>query len=609
MQKPILALTGLTVAPIIAVAPHAAAQKATTLEEVVVTATRAPQPRSESLAPTTVIDRQDIEQSGQRSLQGLLQQTVPGLQISNSGGAGKDTSVFLRGTNSDHVLVLINGVKQGSATLGTTSFQHLPLAQIERIEVVRGPRSSLYGSEAIGGVIQIFTRSGEPGMRANARAGYGSNDRYEASAGISGGTEATTYSLHLDRVDTEGIDAHEGGNPDEDGYDNTSVNLSLEHEPWQEGRASISFLRAEGTNEFDPLFGGANGTDFVQQSAQVRFEQTVNTYWDTTLQFGESRDETDNLLDDERQTFFDTRRIEATWQNRLFPTSNQEVVLGVDYRDDRVDSSTDFAEDSRYNRAVFGRWDWSRGPYRAQLGLRHDDNEAFGGQLTGDAVLGYRLNEGLRVTASYGTAFKAPTFNDLFFPDIGFFKGNPDLEEETSRSAELGLIGNAAWGSWEIRYFETRIDDLIQNETVGGVLQPRNVDQAEIRGVELAADVRVDGWRVRPSLTVQDPENEDTGNQLRRRAEQSFKLDALYAAPRWTLGGSLQLESERFDDAANQTRLAGYGVVNLRGEYRLAPQWKVRVEGNNVLDKDYQTADGFNRLGRTVFASVSYGGR
>ena len=604
MRKLTSAIAALSVPSLAAFSSPVIAQSGATLGEVVVTATRSSQPSSETLAATTVIDRAQIEDSSSESLQGLLEQRVPGLQMTQNGGYGKSTGLFLRGTNSDHVLLMIDGVKQNSATTGAPAVQHLPLSQIERIEVVRGPRSSLYGSEAVGGVIQIFTRKGEAGLQPHAKVGYGTHNTRRYSAGVSGGAGGTTFSANLSRFATDGIDSQEGIEPDDDGYHNDSASLSLGQELWGGGHAELSLLRAEGTNEFDGSF--QNETDFVQQSAQARFEQPVSVYWDTTLRVGESRDETDNFLDGDKRSFFDTRRIEGSWKNRVFPSSRQEVVLGVDYREDRVDSSTDYAEDSRVNWAGYGRWSWRGEAFQAQMGLRYDDNEAYSDHTTGDVSLGYRPTEGLRVTASYGTAFKAPTFNDLYFP--GF--GNSDLKAETSRSTELGLLGETEWGSWQIRAFRTRIEDLIQNVDTnndGFVDSPVNVEEADIRGLELSTKVRRNGWRIQPSLTFQDLENADTGNQLRRRAEQTFKLNLQRRWDRWTLGGDILAKSERYDDADNTERLGGYGLLNLRAAYRLTDRWQLRVKGKNVLDKQYRTAARYNSLGRTVFASVSYG--
>ncbi|MFP4615124.1 MAG: TonB-dependent receptor domain-containing protein [Thiohalorhabdus sp.] len=590
------------------------------LEETLVTASRTPQEPTRTLAATTVIDRDDIANSNAHGVQDLLEQRVPGLQMSNSGGAGKDSSVFLRGTNSDHVLVLVNGIKQNSATTGKAAFQHLPVEQIERIEVVRGPRSSLYGAEAVGGVIQIFTRQGEEGFHPHAEIGYGSHEHREASAGVRGGSADTRYSLGLDHVATEGIDALDGGNPDHDGYERTAASASLEQELWAGGEVGLDFMRAEGVTEYDsPSEPDADQEDeIVQQSAAATFRQSVGAVWDTRLRVGESRDESEILKDGERTDFHGTRRQEASWSNSLYVTDFQELVLGADFREDRLDydleSGGEYAEDSRYNRAAFGQWlaDWR--PVEVGLGLRHDDNEAYGAHTTGNANLGFRLAERLKLVASYGTAFKAPTFNDLYWPDgrFGFF-GNPDLKPEESRTAELGLEGRAGWGSWELRAFETRVEELIVNVDTnndGWVDTPENLAEARIRGAELSADLHKGGWRVRPSVTYLEPEDEETGNQLPRRAKASGTLDVQKTwTDRWAFGGTVEAKGKRYDGVENtdEQEMPGYALLHLRGSRALGDAWRLEVEANNVLDKDYERVQGYNTHGREFFVSLSYG--
>ncbi|KPV39063.1 hypothetical protein AN478_12170 [Thiohalorhabdus denitrificans] len=593
--------------------PLASATAAPQLAETVVTASRTTQSLSETLAATTVIDRSDIEDSSAHSVQDLLEQRVPGLQMSNSGGAGKDSSVFLRGTNSDHVLVLVNGIKQNSATTGKAAFQHLPVEQIERIEVVRGPRSSLYGAEAVGGVIQIFTRRGEEGFHPHAEVGYGSHNHREASAGVRGGSAGTRYSLGLDHVATEGIDVQDGGNPDHDGYERTSASASLKQQLWTGAEAGLDFMRAEGTTEFDRSWEPDidHEDEIVQQSAAATFLQSMGAVWDTRLRVGEGRDESEIFKDGQRTDFYETRRLEGSWTNSFYVTDYQELVLGADYQQDQVDSSRDYAADSRYNRAVFAQWlaDWR--PVEVGLGLRHDDNEAYGEHTTGNANLGFRLSEGLKLVASYGTAFKAPTFNQLYYP--GF--SNPGLKPEESRSTELGLEGRAGWGSWELRVFETRVEDLIVNVDTnedGWVDTPVNLAEARIRGAELSADLNKGGWRVRPAVTYLEPEDEETGNQLPRRAKASGALDIQKTwADRWAFGGTVVAKGPRYDrvDNTDEQEMPGYALLHLRGSRSLGSVWRLKVEANNILDKDYELAQGYNTHGREFFVSLSYGAR
>ncbi len=427
-----------------------------------------------------------------------------------------------------------------------------------------------------------------------------------------GGTGGTRYSLNLGYLATEGINALEGNNPDKDGYERASASASLRQRLWAGGEARLHFLRAQGTTEYDSSSDPASDyeDEIVQQSVSGSLRQTVSQAWQARLRVGESRDESEIRQDGSRTDFYDTRRQEASWTNNLYVTGSQEVVLGADYRDDRVDSSQDFAEESRYNQAVFGQWLGSWNPLEMALGLRYDDNEAYGEHTTGNANLGYRLSESLKLVASYGTAFKAPTFNELYFP--GF--GNPDLEPEESRSGELGLEGRTQLGTWEIRVFETRIDQLIVNADTNGdgwVDTPVNLGEARIRGGELAADLARGGWRARPSVSYLDPEDLETGNQLPRRAKVSGSLDVRKRlGSRFSLGGTVVAKGRRYDGVENTEaqEMPAYGLLHLRGSYAFADAWRVRLKASNVLDEDYETAKGYNTPGRTFLVSLSYGG-
>ena len=587
-----LAIAGLTI-PTLSTAA---------LGPIVVTASRFEEPKKDAVAPITVIDRRDIEQSNAESLEGLLQRSVPGLQFTQNGGQGTTASVFMRGTNSDHVLVLVDGVRHGSATTGTASFQYIPPNQIERIEVVRGPRSSLYGSEAIGGVIQIFTRKGEPGFRTHAEATAGSNDTFEANAGISGGNQDTRYSISGGRFRTEGIDAERGNNPDADGYDNTNASFTVDHHFTSDIQAGLSAMRAEGASEYDGTLAGSDyETDFVQQTVSAHMDVTATKIWDFSVRGGESRDESDNLTDGTRSSFFDTRREQLSWKNDVALSATQQLVLGADYVEDEVDSSTDYDETSRTNEGLFGQWLLDLGTDQLRLGLRRDDNEAFGEHTTGNIDWRHQLSPNLHVLAAYGTAFKAPTFNELYYP--GF--GNPDLEPEESESFEVGLEGRGVTSQWEVRAFRTEITDLIQFDFFAGGYTPSNVD-AVIDGLELSADTTLSGWRVRPSITFLDPRNDRTGNQLRRRAKRKLTLDVQRAWDAWGMGATLTARSARYDDADNTERMGGYALLDLRASYRPAPSWTVQGKLNNTFDKDYETVEGYNTLGRRFMLTVRY---
>ncbi len=582
------------------------------LDSVIITATRTAQTADETLASTTVITRQDIERQQAHSIQDLLR-GAPGLSVSNSGGAGKATSLFLRGTESDHVLVLVDGIKVGSATAGTTAFQDIPVDLIERIEIVRGPRSSLYGSEAIGGVIQIFTRKGGRGIEPAFSIGGGSFGTYQVAGGVSGGDGQSWFSAHLSGTDTKGFNACEGKpspggagcftiEPDDDGYRNLSGTLRAGKRFNNTLEADVHWLRAKGDNEFDGTF--VNESESVQHVIGGRLVALPSERWQMTLAGGQSRDESDNFKNGVLMSRFDTQRDSAAWQNDLDFSGAQTLTAGLDWQNDRVDSDTAYAVTSRDNTALFAQYRRAFGAHDAQISVRRDDNEQFGGHNTGGAAWGYAMAAGFRVTATYGTAFKAPTFNELYFP--GF--GNANLRPEESRSIELGIASKTDRLNWSINVYESRVDDLIAFDAA--ISAPNNIDEARILGLEAILTTHWQSWNIATNVTLLDPENRAAGANnakvLPRRAERALRLAADRALGRYSLGATLLAEGPRYDDLANTRELGGFGTLDLRGEYALTNDWSLQGRIANLLDKNYQTAAFFNQPERSFFVTLRY---
>ena len=301
---------------------------------------------------------------------------------------------------------------------------------------------------------------------------------------------------------------------------------------------------------------------------------------------------------------FDTDRDTLSLQSDLALTSGQLLTLGLDYQEDRVDGTVDYAEDSRDNTGVFGQYQGRWGGLDAKLSLRQDDNEQFGTQGTGNAALGYAFAAGVRVTASYGTAFKAPTFNDLYFP----FFGNPDLEPEQSRSAELEVTGDLPGGLWSLSLYQTDIDDLIAFDPF--TFQVDNIDESRIRGLEASTRWGLGDWTLGGSLTLLDAVNRsggpNDGNLLPRRPQQSVNLDLDRRLGPWLLGGRVDWVGRRFDDLANEVRLDPYTLVSLRAEYALSDSLRLQGRIDNLLDEDYETAAFYNQPGRGFYLTVRY---
>lgn len=572
-----------------------------TQEPVVVTATRTARTADETLASVTVITRADIERSQAKSVAELLA-GEPGIDATVNGGYGKATSLYLRGTNSDHVLVLIDGLKINSATNGIPSWQHLPLNQIERIEVVRGPRSSLYGADAIGGVVQIFTRAPSKGRRMSAEAGYGTYGTSRIAADVAEAGDVTRYSIAGSHFNTDGIDAKTasaGNEGDRDGYRNTSFSARLGHRFAHGADIELHAMQAVGHVEYD---GNPNQTasDIGTVGARLNFTPTPD--WNVKVAAGSSRDYTDNFKNGGFSSTFNTLHHTVSWQNDVTVGKNQLMTLGLDYQDDRIGSTTNYAEKERANRGSFVQHQGRMGDHDLLASWRHDNNEQFGTSDTGNLAWSYAFSAQLRGRVSYGTAFKAPTFNQLYFPNFG----DPNLKPEEAESYEWGLRGKTTGGYWDVRTFQTNVDNLIATVNVGGNFVAQNVDKARIKGLETEIGLRLAGWDARASLTLMDPRDTGRDKILNRRTKRSLKIDADRALGVWRVGGTVLVQGHRYDDVNNTTRLGGYGLLNLRAHYALSKQWLLRANLDNVFDKTYQTVNTFNSPGRTVFVSLGY---
>ncbi|MBB3232646.1 TonB-dependent receptor domain-containing protein [Halomonas stenophila] len=568
------------------------------LDPLVVSATLSPRTTSESLASVTVIDEAALRRQDPKAITDILR-AQPGVDVTTNGSFGKTSSVFLRGTGSESTLLMIDGIRLRSATTGGPAWQFLEPRMFERIEVVRGPRGSLYGAGAVGGVVQLFTPEGEDGPSPSITLGGGSFDTRRAGASLSGSEGGTRYAFSASLFATEGTEVVEGEG--DKGYDNTTGFARLSHTFADGAEVGMLALRARGNTEF---VGG--DTDFVQQVAGVYGELPVTEAWTSRLTLSEARDESDNT-DAFGDSVIDTLTHTARWENTL-AFGPHELVAGAEYSEDEVAGTTDFAETNRDNLAAFAQALLDFSPVSLQAGLRHDDNEAFGEEVTGSLALGYDLDDHHTLRASYGTAFRAPTFNELYWP--GF--GNPDLDPERSGTVELGLRGQFGKGFWDLAVYRTEVDDLIASTLVDGRFAPFNVDRARIRGVELATGAEVLDWTLRAALTYVDPEDRETGNRLVRRASRSLRLDADRELGDWTLGGSLIAQGHRYNDAANDERLPGFGIVNLRAGWQFAPLWSTRLTLENVLDRDVVTARDFSgrdylNAGRAAFLSVRFG--
>ncbi len=574
------------------------------LPVTIVTATGIEQNLTDSLSAVTVIDRQEIERRQAQSVQDVLR-GVPGLAISNDGGPGKNSSVFLRGTNSDHVLVLIDGVRAGSATLGMTAFQDLPIDQIDRIEIVRGPRSSLYGSEAIGGVIQIFTRKGGKGLQPYLNASVGSHSLYRASGGVAGGNERAWYSLNGTRLETRGYDIQRGSELDRDGYQNTSGSARVGYRFDNGLELEGNVLQAEGHNRFDGSF--QNHSDVVQQMVGGKLKYAPLAAWQTSLRAGRTLDESSNYLNRNFVSAFDTQRVNVTWQNDITVSRGHLVSVGLDYFNDQVGGTTDYLVKSRDNKAGFVQYQTGWGAVDVLLGSRYDDNEQFGSHATGNAAVGYLFDNGIRISGSWGNAFKAPSFNQLYFPGYG----NPELLPETAESWEAGINGRHADITWAVNGYHTEVENLINTVCdIDWNCSAVNADKARILGLDTQAATRILGFDLATTVTLTEPLNltsgVNAGHVLPRRPRTLFRFDIDRSLGYVKLGGSVYGESRRYDDLANIQSIPGFLSVDLRARIDLTHGLTLEGRIANLLDKDYRNSGRYYQDGRHFLIGLRY---
>ncbi|WP_133499325.1 TonB-dependent vitamin B12 receptor [Cognatilysobacter terrigena] len=609
----------ITLAIAASLATPAFADDATKLDTVVVTANRAPVAVRDVLAPVEVIDREDIERSQARSLPDLLRGRA-GISIGNQGGLGKLTTIFMRGSESDHVLVLVDGVRMGSATSGLVAFQDIPVELIDRIEIVRGPRSSLYGSEAIGGVIQIFTKRDTGALAPRMSIGAGSRDTYEASAGYGGRVGRGWFGADYSRQETRGFDSCRTYDPltsfgggcfltpafaqsDRDGYTRDALSLRGGVDIADGWKADVNALRAEGDNEYDGYY---DRSTVVQQVVGGGVTWTPSAHASVRLQAGRNRDASDNYSSGTQyQGNFASNRDTASLQGDFTVATGQRISAGAEWQRDVVQSDvTDYILKQRIDRAAFLQYQGDFGAFDLQASGRHDDNQQFGGHSTGNLALGYEFASQWRFTVGAGTAFKAPTFNELYYP-FGF--GNPDLQPESSRTFEAGLAWTGTASSARFDVYQTNVDDLISYSSTS--FRPENISRARLRGAELSGNTTLAGWIASGSVSWVDAKNRSAGVEgllLPRRARESARLDLDREFGAFRFGVTAAGEGARYDDLANTRRLGAFATFDLRAEYAFTPALRLQARIENVFDRTYETVEYYRQPGRGLFVTLRY---
>lgn len=583
------------------------------LNPLVVTSSRMTETADQALSAVSVIDRAEIDQRQPQSTFDLLR-TETGVDVTRNGGPGANNSVFLRGTESNHTLTLVDGMRASSATTGQFSWRSLSPSLIERIEIVRGPRASLYGSDAIGGVIQVFTRELD-GPRMKVGAGSNSTRRIELGYG---GGDKVRYGINMGYEATDGFPAQEKGEgiQEDHGYRSRNASGYLKAPVADDTRLKARFWANEGDVEFSTSNSNlepATGTqDTRNVTTRVVLEQDLSGSWSHEFGIGYSEDQLENFgaRSEDKHNRIRTRRTTADWRHDLVLNQFHMLQFGADFREESVVSEdlvagTEDFDETLGNAGIFGLWRADYPSLDMEASLRHDDNRDFGSETTYQVAGAVPVNDRVRLRASAGTAFKAPSANELYSPGFfgGQYAGNVNLDPEESRSVEAGLrFQDRGRERASINVFITRIDDLIAYE--GANRQAINIGEAEIQGMEVEYGRSLEDWDLTLNATFQRAEDRGNGDRLLRRPDEKASLvlgHDLNARTRLTLEG--KIASDRAD--RNRT-LPGYGILNLAASHRLDSGLTLQARLENLTNKQYQLADTYNTQDFAGFISLSW---
>ena len=573
-------------------------------DTIVVTPTRTPEKASAVVGDITVITAQEIAAAGQTSLVELLQ-AQPGVEVAQQGGPGTLAAVRIRGGNSNQTLVLVDGLRVGSATAGTTPLENIALDQVERIEILRGPASSLYGADAVAGVIQIFTKQGHGTPRPSVTVGVGNHGLLQGQVNYGGETGNTRFSLGAGYSRTDGgFSAARPGtygyNPDQDGDEKRSVHLNVEQTIDDRNQIGLTAMANRDFVDYDA--GTAKDVAHNQvNDVAAWWKGRLTGLWTSQLRVGLGQNHTENFSLGIPTGRFDTDQTQYLWQND-FALSGGNLTASLEHNDQHVSSDTAFTATSRTVNAAqlgyLGQW----GAHTLQASVRHDDYSDFGGHSTGTVGYAYAFNTAWRASASYGTSFKAPTFNDMYWPVTPYYQGNPALQPEQGRNLEMALRYQNHANQLGLTAYRNRVKDLI----VYVYPTMENVNRATLEGITLEGGTELAGVRIRASMDWQQPTDDATGKLLSYRARQHGTLDVSKVLDRWELGATLVASGSRFADAANTRRLPGFARLDVRAQYRINPEWKALVRVNNVLNADYQLVAGYNTPGINGLLALQY---
>ena len=588
---------------------------AQTLSPIVITATRSPQAVVDLVSDISILDESDLWRAGGYGLTDTLRQTG-GVQTAHQGGPASVQSVFIRGANAGQTLTLIEGFRYQSLTVGTTSWHGLPLEQLGRVEILRGPASGLYGADAVGGVVQLFLKRGEGQAQPFGPVSLGSYGSLSVQSGIAAGNEHYDLSLGMGFSQSDGTNATRPDSsntfspyhPDRDGFDRQNFALQWNWRPAPRHEIGLVTLRDDLDVQID---NGLLNTDprntLTSQLIGVRGTHGLSTDFDLRWRIGQTLDHAADLASFRAHSQQWQSGVETSWRlNRSL-----SLDLGLENLQQKADYRDAFNRyrQTRRSNMIRSALFLNHQQHLMQLYVRQEDDSQYGDVSSGGISYGYKFSPSLRAGAGWSKGFRAPSFNDLYYPNYG----RATIRPEHSHSVEAGLYYNSVRQSAKLVAFRNRIKDLVVFNSSCPVPGfsfgcADNVERANIKGLSLSGSTYWGATQISVTLDWLDPRNADTGKLLPRRAQRAASLEIRRDWGAWTTTAQWQAQGSRFDNATNSSnrRLGGYGVVNLQAAYQLARGWQWWSRLDNVLNKQYETAWAYNTPGTTFWTGLRY---
>ena len=574
-------------------AQHSLSETEITIDNLVVTATKTSLPKDNVLVPITIIDAEDIALSGANNVSEILQ-IMAGVDIATNGGSGQLTSVFMQGANSNHTLVLVNGIKINDMATGIAAIQNINPNIIDRIEIIKAPRTSLYGSNAIGGVINIITNQiFQPGYQVGYKTGSDKTSMLDLSSQFT--AEKLQGGLHFNQYRTDGFPAKQESDVNS-GHKNDSLNafLNFTEDDWFI-HSSIWF--SSGTTEYLDFFQSPVSQDFENLSGSIDINKTMSEQWTSNLNIGFT---TDDLDQNDLVDFNDSRKLFFEWQNNFQVNKNHQIVMGAYWADESFEANNYglIVDTNKQSKALYLEDIIALGRHRFLAAARLSNKEEIDDKATWNLEYGYTINPMLRLFINSGKAIRNPSGFDLYG-----FGGNQELTAEESKNVGLGFVLTPANNtSIEFSAFNNKTEDLIAFDYSDFKLY--NIERTRTQGIESRFQWLVNDWNISVNAKLQNPKNNTTGEVLLRRAKKTLSLGLRRSFGALDVNLNLLESGSRMDFGG--VKLDGYTLANMTLQYHFNEAWLMRAVIQNITDETYVLADGYNTAKRKVFLEIVY---